>query len=120
MKPLISALVALFVLIAPRLDAQTSTHRLQWTQADVATVVDAQALVYWLKVDAAPASQTPQTCVAASPGVTCTTPLPVLASGTHTLILTVDNGFGMASATLTGGSPAAPTNVKIVITVTVQ
>lgn len=117
MKPL---LIAAFVLVAVSAQAQVSTHKLQWTQADVADVATAQSLSYRLQIDAAPATVVSQTCVAGAPGVTCTTPLPVMASGAHTLILTVDNGFGTASATLSGTSPAPPTNVKIVITVTVQ
>lgn len=61
-----------------------------------------------------------QTCTQPNPAtITCTTPIAQLGKGLHTLVLTVDNGFDNATATLTGTSPALPANLKLSITITV-
>lgn len=114
-----SLLIVLLMVCSGSVQAQTTVRKLAWDQPGVSTVVAAQALVYRLAIDTAPAVTVPQTCTLAGSVVSCTTPLAALGSGTHTLTLTVDNGFDAASAVLSGSSPASPISLKIVITVTV-
>jgi hypothetical protein len=96
-----------------------TTLKLAWNQPGVASVAEAQALSYQLQIDAAPALPVVQTCTLANFVVSCTAPLATLPAGAHTLTLTGSNGFGTASASITGTAPNPATNVKIVLTITV-
>lgn len=101
--------------------AQTVTSKLQWNQPLTTgqTFADVQAYVYTLQIDTQAPAVVTATCVAGPP-IVCTTPLgPFVTSGTHTLTLTVSNGFGSLSSALTGAPPQAPASAKVVITVTV-
>lgn len=115
MKTLIGILI-----LSACLSAQTTTRKLAWDQPNVATVAEAQALVYTLTIDAKPPTVIVQTCVQATPSlISCTAPLTALGAGKHTLTLQVDNGFDSAVVTLAGASPSIPNNLKISITITV-
>lgn len=112
-----AALALLAVASHPR--AQTAVAKLQWTQNNLtstATLADIQGYTYTLKVDGGPAQLLTATCVAP---LTCTAPLPTMASGTHTLALTATNAFGSGSTTLNGTPPANPINVTVTVSVTV-
>ena len=111
-------------LVARTLTAQTVTQTLQFDfLGDVLPAVQADFLS--LKLDAAEAVRIAPTCVQASAVlVTCAWPIaPALTPGTHTLVVTrtsVVNGL-TASGTLvySPAAPAGPTNIKIVINITV-
>ena len=98
--------------------AQTVSPRLQWDQPN-ATVAEAQAYAYTLKVDSAAAVNLTQTCALVGTVTRCTAPITPLTSGTHTLTLTVFNGFGSVSAGLTGSSPTTPVSISITITISI-
>lgn len=100
--------------------AQTPTFRIQWDQAEVASIT--QSYQYTLKVDSGTATLITPTCVVLTgvPGQNsrCTAPLPVLTSGQHVLVLTAFNGFGSASSDpLAGGPPSRPVNVTVIVIV---
>lgn len=105
--------------------AQTSTFRLGWGQTPTATETFASlaSYQYTLKIDANPATVVIATCTQAPAPATahpCTTPLPPMPSGTHTLTLTAFNGFGQtSSAPFSGGPPNAPIIITVSVTVTV-
>ena len=114
---------ALLVLsFATVVSAQTPTFRLGWEQPGVFT--DIQGYKYTLKIDTGtPVAVTP-ICVARSgapsPLADCTSPMPALTSGPHTLTLTAWNGFGSASSDpLAGAPPARPVAISITVTVTI-
>ena len=109
--------VIVLVLLGSPLLAQ-STYRLQWEQPN-ATLAQAQGYSYSLKVDAAAATAITATC-AGTTAITCSTPMPVLAAGSHTLVVTATNGFGSASsAPFPGSSPSAPINLTVIVNVTI-
>ena len=117
-------LVALLLLVPAPLMAQTVTQTLQFDfVGDTLSVVQADFLM--LKLDTAEAVRITSTCVQATPSlVTCSSSIvPVLMPGTHTLVVTrtsVVNGL-TASGTLvySPSPPTGPTNIKIIINVTV-
>lgn len=117
-KSLVLALVLAIGFGFPLVLAQTGTSKLSWDQPG-ATVAEASAYVYTLKIDAAPAAIVPATCVLAGTVTSCATPIATFTSGTHTLTLTGTNGFGTASASLSGSAPMPAVNIKVVVTVTV-
>lgn len=108
-------LIALLCLCAETVSAQTITRTLRWQQA--APLADVQGYGYTLQVDAGTPVILTATCLAGVP-VTCSAPVSFIA-GPHTLLLTVTNGFGTASATLTGVPPTIPASVTISITMTI-
>jgi hypothetical protein len=119
-RSLRGALVVACLLVAAQA-ASAQTQRLLWDQPGVVTLPAAQALIYTLKIDTAPAVVVVPTCTVLGAVVSCSTPLAALVAGVpHTLTLTVDNGlgFGTASATIGGISPVGPANMKISITTT--
>jgi hypothetical protein len=98
--------------------AQTTTWKLTWDQPEAPAV--ANGAVYTLKVDAAAPSPLTVVCVAAVgvPGMlsTCTSPMPTLSNGSHTLVVTAANAFGSnASAPLAGAPPGTPFQLRITI-----
>lgn len=113
-------LVCVSLLLAIPLQAQTATSKLIWDQplATGHTFADVQAYAYTLKVDNGTASLVTATCTAGTP-IRCTTPLPALPSGAHTLTLTATNGFGSASSALSGAPPLGPVSVSVTVTVTI-
>lgn len=117
MKPLILACV--LALVAVTASAQTPSMKLQWDQSEPLATV--QGFQYTLKVDTAPATVIPATCVAQGTGTRCTTPLATFPSGsTHTLVLTAFNGFGsQASDPLTGVPPSKASGMTITVTITI-
>jgi len=119
MRDTVLRIVAIGLLFSAALGAQTTTRSLAWTQPGITTVAAAQALSYRLAVDGAASVVAAQTCTVVGAVVSCAAPLPTLAPGPHTLVLSVDNGFGTASATLSGTSPTSPINLSVVLTVTV-
>lgn len=113
MKPIFTALM---LMLAASASAQTPTFKLQWDQSEALATV--QGFQYTLKVDTQAATTATATCVTQGTGTRCTTPLPTMGSGTHTLQLTA---FG-AGATV----PADPLSVQapskasgMIITVTI-
>jgi hypothetical protein len=107
-----------WLLFMSPVQAQSTTQRLTWEQPGISTLTEVNALVYRLQIDTAPPAPVAQTCALVNTLFTCSTPLPALSAGPHTLTLFVDNGFGSASATLSGNAPASP--VKLTITITVN
>lgn len=112
------ALAAILVLFAAPLFAQAPTWVLNWDQPN-ASLTDAQGYVFQLKVDTAAPANIVATCTAGSP-VKCIAQLPTLVTGPHTLTLSAANAFGTVnSAPLSGVPPSAPSNIVIVIKITV-
>lgn len=113
-------------LLSVALQAQVATSRaLRWSQGpevgqSAITVAQVQAYTYLLAIDAAPAAPLVQTCALVNGIVACSAPLPTLSPGAHTLMLTVDNGFGTATAILSGASPSQPINLSVTVTVIVN
>jgi len=119
MRKLILAVVVVVVVLPSLVVAQSSSQRLAWEQPGVSTLTEVQAYVYRLAVDTAPAAPLTPTCALVNTAVACSAPLPTLSAGRHDLTLTVENGFGSASAILSGQSPASPIKLTITISVTV-
>jgi len=111
-------IVALILTLASPVAAQTSTRALAWDQP-LATVTEAMAFIYTLKIDAAPPAIVTAACALVSTVTRCSTPLAAFGPGAHTLVLTVTNGFDSATSSLSGSSPAGAINLRIVVTVTV-
>jgi hypothetical protein len=121
MKKAVWMAVALVVAISGAARAQTPTRALAWDQAGL-SVAEANAATYTLTVDGGAPTKLTQACTAGGPALKCQAPLvlPALAAGTHTLVLTVSNGFSSASsAPLSGSAPGAPSNLTITITINV-
>jgi hypothetical protein len=111
-------LIALIGLLPVVASAQTATFRLGWTQTEALPIV--QGYQYFLKVDALPAVPVTQTCAVSGSVTACSAPLPALASGTHTLVLTAFSGSGSsASDPLVTSPPTKPTTLTITVTVTI-
>lgn len=117
-------LLALLLLISIPASAQTVTFKLSFNQPIAAPETYASLANYqWtLKVDALAATVATVTCVAPVAPATfsvCTTPLPTLANGNHSLVVTAYNGFGSAaSAPFAGGTPQSPTITSVTVTIT--
>lgn len=110
-------LLGLLTLSGSIASAQTKT--LHWDQPST-TVAEAQALAYTVKIDTAAPVTVAQSCALVNGLTHCTTPLPALTSGTHTLIVTATNAFGSTpSSPLSGSPPSAPINITVVVTVQV-
>ena len=117
MAAIIAFLAALGIGVA---SAQTATWKLAWDQPEALATV--QTYNYTLKVDTGAASPITPTCSAVSgqPGIltTCSAPMPVLAQGPHTLVLTATNPFGSVSAPgLNGAPPSVAVSVRVVIVI---
>ena len=99
--------------------ASAQNWRVVWQQPN-ATPAEAQAYIYRLSVDSGPSAVVPVTCNTVSGNVTeCQTARPALGSGPHVLTLTAENGFGSASASVSGQPPANPVQIRITVEITV-
>ena len=109
------AIVALLLSVTLR----AQTWSVIWTQPN-ATVTEAQAFVYRLSVDGGASSVVAVTCATVAGATECRTPRPALGSGSHTLTLTAENGFGVSEpASISGQPPASPMTIRVVIEITV-
>ena len=98
--------------------AQTPSFKLAWDQPE--TLAITQTFQYTLKVDNGVATALVPTCVAKGVSSACTAPLAAMSSGSHTLLLTVFNGFGStAGDLLTGGPPSKPLSITVTVTVVI-
>lgn len=99
---------------------QTAGYKIQWEQPE--GLAQATANQYTLRIDtAAPLTVVPTCVFVSASSARCTTPLPTLATGPHTLTLTALNAFGSASSdALIGTPPGKPGNVIITINITIQ
>lgn len=98
----------------------TPTFKIQWDQQE--TVAASAQFQYTVSVDGTAEVVLAPACVALSaPPVNsrCTAPLtPLAPAATHTLVVKTYNGFGSApSSGLTGGPPAIPLNVTVIVIV---
>lgn len=122
MKLFIASLV-LFLSMAGSAFAQsnaTSTSKLGWDQAGVASTVEAQGLTYkyYLDGSATGTTITGVTCTGVSPSVSCQATFPVTPAGSHTLTMTASNvaGESLKSTALPFVYvvvPSAPSNLRI-------
>ena len=121
MKNLIHRIsILLTLLVIPNLvQAQTVTKTIAGDFNDSLTNVN--GYTHSLKIDAAAPVSFAPACVVNGTAVTCTGPIN-LASGSHTIIWTVANAGGSASGTLNyvpPPGPASPTNIKIIVNITI-
>lgn len=119
MKTRILLVTAAFVAFGGIASAQTVSWSIGWDQPGMA-LVDVQGAVYTLSVDAgAPVVLIPTCTQPSVTTVTCSAPIGALASGSHTLVLSIQSGGGTASATLVTKPPTSPLNPRIVIKIAV-
>lgn len=118
------ALLLLAIMMSATLVAQTTTQTLQFDfVGDTLAIVQADFMS--LKLDTAEPVRITPTCVQATASlVTCSSPIvPVLTPGTHTLVVTRTSSVTGLSASGTlvynPSPPTGPTNIKIVINITV-
>jgi hypothetical protein len=112
----------ILILISTVTYAQTVTKTLEFD--DVDTLTNLATYTYSYTIDSGSPTQFTPTC-ATDPNTAgnnlCTTPIS-LASGSHTIVVTLTDASGSSSATLNYvpvGLPTAPSGVKIVIKITV-
>lgn len=117
-------LFSLFILFPILANAQaTTSNRLAWTQPNVATVAEAQAMTYKYYPDAATIGIVLQdvTCVGVptSPAsIECSTPYPAFTPGSHSLQLTATNAAGESLKSVAFNFtfmvvPSAPISIRI-------
>lgn len=119
MKTRILLVTAAFVAFCGVASAQAVSWSLGWDQPDMA-LVDVQGAVYTLAIDGGPVAVLTPICTQPSvTTVTCSAPIVALASGSHTLVLSIQSGGGTASATLVTKPPSTPLNPRVVIKIAI-
>lgn len=122
MKRTIAVLILSLLVAIPAM-AQTVTFHLAWNQTDATPAQITSGYQYTLKIDTGTPTTVTPACVAAIPpaiGSQCTSILPTLSSGPHTLTLTAYNGFGSTpSDPLSGTAPSKPIGVSVTVTITI-
>lgn len=121
MKRLLTRFLLLALVLVPSLlSAQTIARTLSWQQPGD-TLANIQAYTYTAQVDTATATILTPNCVSGIPAtnpVTCSAPI-VFVAGAHTITLTAINGFGSATASLSGAPPSGPVSMTVVVKVTI-
>lgn len=111
MRAIIVAGAAL--LLASVVSAQTQT-RLAWDM-DTTGLSDTSVLSYQIAIDGAAFATVPVTCAGALPKLVCTTPLPAMTPGTHTILVRAMAGVveGLPSSPFPVAVPGIPAAVRI-------
>lgn len=113
----------LIALAATAADAQTTTLTAQWEQSEAPAIV--AGFTTSLKVDAAAAIPASPVCVANGTGTRCTLVLApsVDPKTSHTVVITEANALGVGTSstgyTPPSAAPSNPTNIKIIVNITV-
>lgn len=116
-RKLLTLLLLLPLLLLPQPSfSQTPSYSLTWDQPLPAgqTFADVQSFSWTLQVGTAPAAAVTPVCVN-SVTIRCSIPLPT--RGTSYTITAI-NGFGQASASISGVGPGTPINITVIIKVT--
>lgn len=125
MRPLRTlALVVAFVLAGALTASAQTIQKISWDQNDPIGAITGFGDSFTLTVDTAAPAPLTVTCASNATDVTkskCSAPMPTLSVGPHqTFIVTAANVAGSRpSAPLTVNPPSTPSNVNVVITVTV-
>lgn len=111
--------MAVLVTIATIAHAQTVGWTVSWDQPGMA-LVEVQGAIYTLAMDGGPSVVLAPVCTQPSvTTVSCSAPIGALASGSHTLVLTIQSSGGGASTTLVTKPPTSPLNPRVVIKISV-